>query len=142
MFKADLARRLKLIFGVSKVTFNAPDMDAPEQDCIFVEVVEAVCRMSGKDDGLQTAKVTGNIIMFSQAEKLPYGFFAKRVEQANFGLTKNFFFEKEIDVLNSPARLINISERRITFLFLYDAQYDPNRGELTSLETELEFNEG
>ena len=67
--------------------------------------------------------------------RLPFGFFAKRIENADPELTKNFFFfDLDANALNSPARLQDISEIRGRFVFLYSAEYDPNQGELTSIE--------
>lgn len=138
MFKKDLKARLERIFGVEKTTFNAPDYEAPEQDCLFVEILDSRARMSGKSGGRATAKVDGNLICFSQDGRLPYGFFAKRVENAAAADTAPFFFQREIDAPDSPARIVNIHEIRVGFVFLYDAQYDPDKGLLTDLTLEME----
>ncbi len=133
MFKKEMQEKLKDIFGVKKVTFADPG-DSFEQDCIFIQVQE--CR-SNVGPPRATAKVTGNIIMYCQIEKLSYGFFNKRIENAAPDLSKNFFFfDIDVDALNSPARIQNISERRTSFVYLYSAQYDPNQGQLTELELE------
>lgn len=134
MFRKDLENRLKSIFGVTKVTFNAYSEDF-EQDCIFVEVRECANRMSNIDKGKETARVTGSIVMFSKDNALPFGFFSKKIEQAKDELSKDlYFFNIDTDAVASPARIQNIHERRCDFVFLYSAQYDPNKGELTSLE--------
>ena len=131
MFRKEMADKLKTIFGVKKVTFDQPG-ESYEQDVIFVEIEECLSRAS---QGRSYAKVTGSIVMFSERDKLPYGFFAKRIAQAPGDATKSFFFfDTDVDALNSPARLQNISERRSRFVYLYSAQYDPNQGELTSIE--------
>jgi hypothetical protein len=68
---------------------------------------------------------------------MPFGYFNKRIQQADHSLTKNlFFFDIDLNPLNSPARLVNILERRVRFVYLYKAQYDPAHGELTSLNVE------
>ncbi len=139
MFKAEMTKKLKGIFGVSKVTFDEPG-DSFEQDCIFVEVQEC---FSNTGQGRASAKVAGALVMFSQNEKLPFGFFNKRLQNAKAELTKDFFFfDIDVDAKNSPARLQNISERRASFVYLYSAQYDPNQGEMTSLVlTEVDLDE-
>lgn len=138
MFKNNLQKRFERIFGFSKVTFLAPDYEAPEQDTLFIEITAVKPRMSTGNGGRETATVNGAAIVFSQDNRLPFGFFAKRVEQANVDDTKDLFFQTEEDLAASPARLQNIHERRVPFVFLYDSQYDPDRGELTDLEFSLE----
>lgn len=131
MFRKELEEKLKAIFGVKKVTFDEPG-ESYEQDCIFVEVLES---QANTGQGKATAKVTGAIVMYSQRNKLAYGFFNKRLQNADPALTKPFFFfDIDVEAQNSPARLQNISERRASFVYLYSAQYDPNQGQLTSVD--------
>lgn len=139
MFKADLQARLERIFQIPKTTYDAPSYDAPEQDTLFIDIADCVARTSAGAGGRATAKVLGSIVVFSQANRTPFGFFAKRIEQASLDDKRNLFFEREIDIPNSPARLQNLHERRVGFQFLYDAQYDPDRGELTSMTLSLEM---
>lgn len=130
MFKRDLKEKLTEIFGIKKVTFDAPS-ESFEQDALFVDIASAPVRVI---DARSTAKVSGSLTVYSKQEGLPFGFFHKRIAGADWALTKNFFFEAEQDISSSPARTVNISERRMGFLYLYSAQHDPNQGELTSLE--------
>lgn len=135
MFRKELIRRLELIFGMKKTTMDAPS-DEFEQDTLFVEVTFANSRISGKGGGRQTARVVGKLTVFSQDNKMPFGFFSKQIEQSMGELTRPFnFYDIDIDDPTSQARLQNIHERSISFVFLYDSQYDPDKGELTSLET-------
>lgn len=137
MFKNDLQRRLCAIFDVKKTTFDAPS-DAFEQDTLFVDVTKSTSRMSDLKGGRQTAKVEGTLTMYSQDNRLPFGFFNKRIERAEHKYTDNlFFFDIDVDVDASPARVQNIHERRVGFIFLYDSQYDPDRGSMTSLDLTL-----
>lgn len=132
MFRAKLETELKEIFGVAKVTFDFPGGETFEQDCFFIDTDEVQTSIGG---GEARAVVRGTITTFSQKNKLPYGFFNKRLLQAKAELTQNFFFfDIDIDVATSPARLINISERRTRFVYLYKDQYDPKQGSITSLE--------
>ncbi len=139
MFRADLQARFERIFGIAKTTYDAPDADTLEQDCLFIEILDCRSRMSGAQGGRQTAKVNGAVIVFSQADRLPFGFFAKRIEQAALDDTRNLIFDRETDVANSPARILNLHERRLGFTFLYDSQYDPSRGSLTSMTVSIEM---
>jgi hypothetical protein len=126
-----MAEKLKRIFGVAKVSYDSPG-ESFEQDAVFVEIEECLSRAT---EGRAYAKVTGAVVMYSERDKLPYGFFAKRIAQAKLEDTQPFFFfDIDVDALNSPARLQNISERRARFVYLYSAQYDPNQGELTSVD--------
>ncbi len=140
MFRKDLLRRLEAIFQFDKTTMLAAS-DAYEQDTLFVEILSSRSRVSGANGGTETARVVGTLIVFSQEDRLPYGFFTKRIEQAAADLKAPlFFYDIDVDDVESPARLQNLHERRTSFLFLYDSQYDPDRGSLTSLT--LSVNEG
>lgn len=133
MFRKDLLRRLEAIFQFEKTTMLASS-EAYEQDTLFVEIISSRSHVSGANGGRETAKVKGTLVVFSQDDRLPYGFFIKRIEQAAAELKAPlFFFDIDVDDVESPARLQNLHERRTSFQFLYDSQYDPDRGSLTSL---------
>lgn len=133
MFRKELEEKLSKIFGFRKTTFEAPS-DAFEQDTLFIEIDTARTRPS---QGRIFSKVTGQLVVFSQDNKHTYGYLNKRIEQAPIEVKKNlFFYNVDTNVESSPARLINISERRTGFQYLYSADYDPNLGELTDLELE------
>lgn len=132
MFRKDLQRRLEAIFGIPKTTFLAPSGEAPEQNTMFIEVSASNARVGG---GRETARVEGTLVVFAQGDALPFGFFNKAIERADPALTKPlFFFNIDTDVPGD--RMQNIHERRTSFVFLYDAQYDPNQGSITELELE------
>lgn len=133
MFRKELDRRLQEIFGL-RVTFDASSdvEEAFEQDKLFVEIIQATNRASSNKI---YSKVTGQLVMYSEVNKLPYGYFTKRIENADPELTKDFFFSPEESPV-TQARMQNITERRIGFVFLFSEQFDPNKGELTTLETE------
>jgi hypothetical protein len=103
-----------------------------EQDTLFIDISECQSRIT---EGKQIAKVFGSLTVFSQVEKLPFGYFNKRIQQASHQLTKKFFFfDIDLNPSSSPARIQNIVERRVRFVYLYSAEYDPWQGELTSLD--------
>lgn len=132
MFRAELAEKLSQIFGFKKTTYDAPSPGTFEQDTLFIEINEANSRVT---EGKTFSKVTGAIVCFSQMEKLPFGFFNKKIQQASPTLTKSFFFfDIDLNPANSPARVQNITERRSRFVYLYSGQYDPDHGELNGLE--------
>lgn len=131
MFRNELERRMKTIFGLGKTTFDAPS-DQFEQDTLFIQVDRVLPSIK---DGREVAAVYGVITVYSQKNKMPFGYFDKRIANAkNVDKKGLHFYDFEEDVANSPSRIINIGERKRSFLFLYDAQYDPNQGELTSVE--------
>lgn len=136
MFQNDLRRRFERVFGIPKTTYDAPNPEAPEQDTLFIEILTVKSRMSAAAGGRETARVLGAVTVFSQAGRLPYGYFLKRIENAAPADKKNLFFEPEQDVPGSPARYVNLHERRLPFLFLYDSQYDPDKGEITEITFE------
>lgn len=135
MFKKDLERRLKAIFGFKKITFDAPS-ESFEQDTMFVEIADCDTR-PGKEK--ISARVTGRLTVFSANDRFTYGALTKRIEKAKpADKDPIFFYDVDTNVENSPARLVNISERRTSFVFLFSDQYDPNQGTMNELELTLE----
>lgn len=131
MFKNKLKEKLGRIFGFEKVTFDAPS-DQFEQEVIFINVDQVASRIT---EGRETARVFGSLTVYCQQEKFPFGYMAKRIQRANFLDTeKLFFYDFEEDPAGSPAKMVNLSERRMKFIFLYEGQYDPNLGELTVVD--------
>jgi len=129
MFRKDLEQRLCKIFGFEKTTYNAPS-DSFEQDVLFIEIGDCKSRVS---QGKIFARIRGEIIVFSQDNKLTYGFFNKRIEQADLDLKAPLFFHDiDTNVETSPARLQNINERRCGFQFFYSGQYNPVKENITS----------
>lgn len=131
MFRKELVSRFGKIFGLKKVTFDAPS-ESFEQDTLFIEVQDV---RSNVGHGTMAAKVTGSIVAFSQKDKLPYGYFAQRIAQAAPELVADLFFhDLDREALGSAARMQNIAERRASFVFLFSAQYDPNQDEIEEFE--------
>lgn len=131
-----MEEKLGKIFGFRKTTYDQPSVNAStgtfEQDTLFIQVDE--CNSSVKE-GKATAKVSGSLTVFAQMDKMPFGYFNKRIQQADHELTRKFFFfDIDLNPVSSPARIQNITERRVRFVYLYSGQYDPEHGELTSLE--------
>ena len=136
MFRNEMMDKISQIFGLRKTTFDAPSVNPNtgsfEQDTMFIEVTESNARVT---EGIAYAKVLGSLVVFSQMDKMPFGFFNKRIQQADPSLTKDFFFfDIDLNPAQSPARFQNITERRVRFVYLYKAQYDPEHGSLTSVE--------
>lgn len=130
MFKRSLENNLKELFQFKKTTFDAPS-DKFEQDTLFIEINDVKPRIT---QGKAIAKVVGTLIVFSRANRFPYGLINKRIGQMDPELSKKlFFYDIDVDVATSPARLQNIHERRTSFVYLYSDQYDPNQGDMTSL---------
>jgi hypothetical protein len=133
MFREELQEKLSKIFGFRKTTFDAPS-DEYEQDTLFIEVQESFSRAT---NGKVLGKVTGSLVVYSQNNKLPYGFFAKRLTLADSALTRDLFlFDIDTDIASSPARIQNINERRSRFVYLFRTDFDPSHGEMTSMDVE------
>lgn len=130
MFKKDLERRLKGIFDFKKITFNAPNYEALDQGTMYVKVNDVKARVGA---GTESARVLGELIVFSQNNVFPFGYIAKRVEQARAEFTRPLFFYDFDKDEPSPSRIQNVFERHTSFVFLYSGQYDPDHGALTSI---------
>lgn len=144
MFKKQLQADLKEIFGFSEVTFNEINYAGAEQDIIFVEIDDVKARLANTPQGRQIARVSGQLVYFVQDNKMPFGLIQKRIEKAPLATMKRWFFSNIDRVIpDAPIETVNLNERRTNFLFLYDAQYDPDRGLMDEeqFDTNIAFNE-
>jgi hypothetical protein len=130
VFEKALAEKLQKIFQIKKVSFDEIS-DSQEQECLFVEIESAKNSIKG---GEEKSMVTGNCVIFGNAEKMRFGFFSKAIQEADPADTKDFFF---FDFEVNTRRYQNIVQRGLSFIYFYKAQYDPDTGEITSVD----FNE-
>ena len=128
MFETTLSDKLERIFDLKKSTYDIPS-ESQEQECLFINIQSSKNHFR---DGRAVGKVTGTISVFGNPDKLPYGYFSKRLMEAKREDTKDLYFY-DIEVNNQMRT--GISERTMSFIYLYDMQYNPNIGEITSLET-------
>lgn len=130
MFRAKLEENLKAIFRIPKVTYSAPS--SFEQDTLFVQIDS--CRANpGK--GFASAIVQGTLTVYSQVDRMPYGFFAKQIGKAENKFKKDLnFFDMDQDVTSSEARMQNIREASCGFIFLFKEQYDMPKGDMTGVD--------
>lgn len=132
MFKAELKAKLSRIFefDLQKTTFDKPG-ESQEQEAVFIDVISSMNKISPPTE---SAKVTGRLHIFANADKLPYGYFSKKIKEADSADTKDlFFFEFE----ENKGTFRNICERSLSFIYFFEKQYDPEQGEITSINTTL-----
>lgn len=127
MFEASLKNKFKAIFEIKKVTFDDPG-DAQEQECLFIEIENA--RNVIKDDRAKSM-VTGSCVLFGNNEKIPFGFFSKKIKEADPALTKDLFF---YDIEQNTRTYRNIVMRGFSFIYFFDTQYDPDQGTINAVE--------
>lgn len=127
MFERSLEQKLKSIFDFKKVSFDQIS-ESREQECIFIEVDTASSTIK---DGKALCRVNGRLIVFANDKKLPFGYFQKKIKEANPDDTKDLFF---YEVEGNTGIIQNIDQRSMAFVYFYSEQYNPNLGELTSLE--------
>ena len=127
MFEKTLQDQLKRIFGLSKVTYDIPGQ-SQEQEGVFIEV--STCRPRIKD-ARQIARVEGKVHVFASLEKLPYGFFAKRLDLAEPEDVRGLSF---YNFEENKGTFRNIVERSLQFVYLFDSQYDPAIGTITEVD--------
>jgi len=130
VFESALASKLKRIFDVDKSTFNLPS-DIHEQECLFIQVDNA---RSTIKEGRQVCRVTGKLRYFANTDKLPYGYFAKKIQEAVPADTRNLFF---YDIEENAGTFLNIAERSMSFVYFFDSQYDPDLGTLNEVTFEV-----
>lgn len=131
MFEKELIQKFQRIFGIEAVTFDQPG-SSQEQEKIFVEVDLAESRISPP---MARARVTGTATMFGNAEKLPFGFFAKRINAASPEDTKDLFFS---DIEGNTKIMGNLVQRSFSFIYFFRGQYDPDQGKIESVTLTVE----
>lgn len=130
MFEATLSAQLKKIFDFDKVTFDMPG-ESQEQEGVFIQVESSQTRVK---DGRQTARVNGKIHVFAPSNKLPYGYFSKCIDAASAADKQGLFFYAFEE---NKGTYRNICERSLSFVYLFDSQFDPALGSITSVQFEI-----
>lgn len=131
MFEKDLSDCFKKIFGFKKVRFEQPG-ESQEQECLFVDIDIVDSRIKDKR---YIARVTGSALIYANSDKLPFGFFAKCIDKADAALKKDLFFT-EIEANSKTFQ--NIAQRTFSFIYFVNKQFDPEKGQITSIETNVE----
>lgn len=125
MFEKALAEKLQKIFPLSKVRFDEPS-EAKEQEGIFVTVESSVSKITEKK---ARAKATGYLSIFANSEKLPFGFFNKRISAMGSDAKEIFFYN-----IDQNAKYFgNLVERRCYFVYFFETQFDPDTGLISSI---------
>lgn len=133
MFERALEDLFKEIFLVKKTSFNLPG-ESQEQDCLFIDIENS--RNTIKD-GKAIAMVSGNAFMFGTADKLPFGFYSKKIERADKTKTKDLFF---FDIEVNTRRYQDIIQRGFSFVYFFSGQYDPEIGIINEIDLNFEEN--
>lgn len=130
MFEVALAEKFKAIFGLDKTTYDRPG-ESQEQEAAFIDVANV--RTTIKDKRA-LGMVTGKLHVFAQSGKLPYGYFSKCIDAASAELKEGLFF---YDFEENRGTFRNIAERSLGFVYLFDSQYDPAIGNITSINLSI-----
>lgn len=130
MFEKRLEEQIRKIFDFPKVTFDSPG-ESQEQEGVFIEIVKA---RTGAKPGRQIAHVVGVLHVFAASNKLPYGYFMKRIEAASAEDKRGFFF---YNFEENKGKYRNIVERSVGFQYLFDSQYDPAVGRIQTVNTQI-----
>lgn len=131
MFEASLKEKLKRIFDFDKVSFAIPS-ESQEQEGMFIQVDQV---RSSIKDARQVCKVQGKLIVYASNEKLPYGYFSKKIQEAELADTRDLYF---YDFEGNAGRYQDISERSLGFIYFFNSQYNPDIGSITSINLEQE----
>ena len=130
MFEATLEAKFKTVFDVKKVSYSLPG-ESEEQECLFVEVESARNQVT---DGNIKIVVQGKASMFANGDKLPFGYFAKKIAE-HLSDTKDLFF---FDIEANSRIYQNKVQRGFAFVYFFNSQYDPDLGTLNSIDIEVE----
>ena len=133
MFEASLKEKMQKIFNLKKVTYAHPG-DSKEQDCIFISVEQPRIRFKDKR---ALARVSGEILIQGNSDKMPFGFMSKMIEEANPDFKKDLhFFELEAN----DKYYQNLVQRTAKFVYFFSTQYDPNVGTIDEVNISIEVN--
>lgn len=127
MFEKSLQTKLRRIFELNKVTFDAPS-DENEQECLFIQVDDDLVRIK---DGSEVHRVMGVCTVFALGNKMPFGYLSKQVRSAAYDDTKDLFF---YDFESNVKVFGNIVRRSFSFVYFFSGQYNPPAGTIESVE--------
>jgi hypothetical protein len=128
MFKSSLSLKLQNIFGIKKVSFSKPET-INEQEMIYVNV--SSCNPITKD-GFSICKVEGKISVFAVGEKLPFGYFSKKLYNCDPDDEKDLYFynlESNINYMGAGG----LVERTCDFILFYKEQFNPISGKIEGI---------
>jgi len=128
MFEESLKTKFDQIFGLKLPTTLDDVGESEEQDRLFLTVSSCVPSIK---DGYATERVEGEAFMYGSSEKLPFGFFAQAIRNADQDLKKDMFFY-DLETNNKTEN--NIVRRSFRFVYFYNEQYDPRIGSITSVQ--------
>lgn len=131
MFEKELKAKLKKIFGFEKVTYSEPSDEEKEQEYVFVKIEKSTTSVN---NGEAKGRAVGSFSVFCNSEKMPFGFFNKRIHQADPADTIDLFF---YNIDQNVKYFGNLVERTVSFVYFYKMQYDPNAGEINELTLTL-----
>lgn len=114
------------IFGIPKVSFDFPS-ESKEQDTIFINISQVISRVTA---GVEACRAMGSLSVFANSDKLPFGFFNKKINSADLADTIDLFF---YNIDQNAGYYGNLVERKCDFTYFYRDQYDPDHGEITSI---------
>jgi len=131
VFEKDLGDKFKRIFDLPKVTFDQPGQ-SEEQGCLFVDIDKSRHRVK---DGRVIGRVEGTAYVYDTGGKLPFAYFSKQIAKADAADTKDLFF---FDMETNEKGFLNVVKRGFGFVYLFNSQYDPEIGTITSIEFDPE----
>jgi len=126
VFEENLQKKFEDIFKLKKVTYDLPG-ESVEQDVLFITINQA---KSVIKDTKELSRVEGSCFIYSQRERLKFGYLDKMIQKADPALTKNIFF---FNLDTNEKTYQNLIQRGFDFMFFYKNQYDPVKGTITSI---------
>lgn len=126
MYEDELKNIFEKIFLIKKVTFDQPG-EAIEQDVLFISVNSSQSTIKGSKE---LSRVEGSCFIYSQSDRLKFGYLDKMIQKADPSYTKNIFF---FNVDTNEKTYQNLIQRGFDFMFFYKNQYDPVKGSITSI---------
>ena len=123
MFKKTLEDNLINIFGIRRVSFAEPSSEN-EQNVLFINI--ASCKTSFSANKIYF-DVRGQITLYAVNEKLPFGYFQRKIELSKKEHSEKLFFYNIEENLQYGGQ-VGLTERSASFVFSYSTDFNPNKG--------------
>lgn len=126
MMEERIKSKLSSIFGM-RAKLEAVG-EHQEQDVMFISLSRNRSTFKGSNISY---RIEGDVTIYTQINKIPIGFFNKKIDLANADDKSSFFFFN-IDE-NNQYSIQNLCEKKLSFIYIDQEQFDPSKGQITEL---------
>lgn len=134
MFKSDCELRLKNIFGINRIIFDAYSA-GKEQEAIFVDIDDIYDYAVEGDISLI---VIGRLEICGPAVKMQYGWIRKKIETAKLSDTDTFIFGRKEIPIKFTQNNNEFVKYSVDFVYRFFENFNPKNAKITGATINLE----